>query len=363
MTYGLVHDGVGSPTAPVAEIDERLLCTRIEQVTHDVKSFVLARVDRAGLAFDPGQYLTVTVETDDGELQRCYTIASPPTRPDLLTITVKRVPDGPVSGWLHDRFAVGDTLRVRGPYGRFGTARNPAAKYLFLSAGSGITPVMSMTRVLHERTEPTDLVFVHSARSPDDIIFRGELATIAARPGIAVTSVCETGSATERWEGPTGRLTLRLLLQLAPDLHDREVFSCGPPGYLQAVREILELAGVDPVRCHEESFDLGSRRPAPRDPSSPGSGSGSPPHHAVQLRRSGRTIECRADESILDAALRAGVRPPSMCREGVCGTCRTTLVAGDVDLQHAGGIRPQQVERGEILLCCSRPRGDVVVDA
>ena len=248
---------------------------------------------------------------------------------------------------------------MRGPYGRFSTARHPAGKYLFLSAGSGITPVMSMTRLLHGQTEPADVVFVHSARSPDDIIFRGELDTIATRPGIAVTVVCETGSAHEPWEGPPVGSRSGMLLRLAPDLHDREVFTCGPPGYMDAVREILELAGVDPARCHEESFDLGSRRPAPRDPLS----SGSSEQYAVELLRSGRTIECRADESILDAALRAGLRPPSMCHEGVCGTCRTTLVAGEVDLQHAGGIRPQEVERGQILLCCSRPRGDVVVDA
>ena len=198
-------------------------------------------------------------------------------------------------------------------------------------------------------------MFVHSARTPDDIVFRRELEAIAARPGFSVTAVCETDSPVERWTGPTGRLSLRTLLPLAPDLHDREVFTCGPTGYMASVRELLALAGVDPARCHEESFVLDAGVPAP--PSGAGTA------HAVEFRLSGRTVECGSDESILDAALRAGLRPPSMCTEGVCGTCKTGLLAGEVDMRHAGGIRPREIDRGQILLCCSTPLGDVAVDA
>ena len=339
-------------------IDERLVCTRVDEVTHDVKSFTLARPGGRPLAFDAGQYLTLTVETDAGDLQRCYTIASPPSRPDLLTITVKRVPDGPVSAWLHDRLRVCDTVQATGPHGRFTAARHPSPRYLFLSAGSGITPVMSMTRLLHDGPEPCDVVFVHSARSPRDIIFRDELELLAGRAGVAVTVVCEGEAPDEPWEGPTGLLNLRTLLRVAPDLHEREVFTCGPPPYMEAVRDMLDLAGVDPERCHVESFDLAARRRQTSGEPEPGG-----PTYAVEFRRSGRTVECRAEESLLDAALRAGLRPPSMCREGICGTCRTPLLSGPVDLQHAGGIRDRDVERGDILLCCSRPCGDVAVDA
>ncbi len=358
MTDVLIPDLAAPYDSGAGPIDEHLVCTRVDDVTHDVKSFTLARADGSPLAFDPGQYLTFTVATDQGELQRCYTIASSPTRPDLLTITVKRSPDGPVSRWLHDRFGVGDTVPATGPHGRFSSARHPAPKYLFLSAGSGITPVMSMTRVLQERPEPPDVVFVHSARSPRDIIFRDELASLAGRPGLAVTVICESDSPEDPWEGPTGLLSLRTLLRVAPDLHEREVFTCGPPGYMAAVRDLLDLAGVDPDRCHEESFDLAARHRPPRGEPAPGG-----TRHAVEFRRSGRTVECRSDESLLDAALRAGMRPASLCREGICGTCRTTLLSGQVDLQHAGGIRERDVERGDVLLCCSQPRGDVAVDA
>ena len=341
-----------------APLDERLVCVAVEDLTHDVRSFTFERADGSVVDFEPGQYLTFTVEVDGVEHQRCYTIASSPVRPDQPTITVKRVPDGPVSGWLHDRFGVGDSLSATGPHGRFSSAHHPAEKYLFLSAGSGITPLMSMTRALRDRPGNRDVVFVHSARSPRDIIFRRELEAAAELPGIEVTVVCESASDDDPWDGATGLLGLRTLLRVAPDIHEREVFTCGPPGYMEAVREMLDLAGVDPDRCHEESFDLASRRRPPRGAPAPGG-----PAYAVEFRRSGRTVECGTDESLLDAALRAGLRPASLCREGICGTCRTTLLAGPVDLQHAGGIRDRDVERGDILLCCSRPRGDVAVDA
>ncbi len=345
--------------APAESVDERLVCTAIEDVTHDVRSFTFARADGSVVAFDPGQYLTFTVEVDGVELQRCYTIASSPARPDQPTITVKRVPGGPVSNWLHDHLGVGDSLAVTGPHGRFTSARHPASAYLFLSAGSGITPLMSMTRALRDTPGPRDVVFVHSARTPDDIIFRRELEAAAELPGIEVAVVCEAVPDGDPWEGTVGMLSLRALLRVAPDLHDREVFTCGPPGYMAAVRQMLDLAGVDPERCHEESFDLAALGSAHDTPTAVPVG----PTYAVAFARSGLTAPCGAGETLLDAALRAGLRPPSMCREGICGTCRTTLLDGQVDLQHAGGLRDRDVERGEVLLCCSRPLGDVSVDA
>lgn len=352
-------------TGPEGGIDEWLTCTRVEQVTHDVKSFVLTREGGARLPdFDAGQYLVVTVEADGRELQRCYTISSPPTRPGELTITTKRVPGGPVSTWLHDRLGPGDRLRASGPFGRFTLAPRPESRYLFLSAGSGITPLLSMTRMLHDAGESVDVVFVHSARTPRDIIYRRELEEIALRPGFTVAAVCEGDAPDEPWHGLTGRFSLRTLLRLAPDVHDRDVFTCGPPGYMEAVREALALAGADPARCHEESFVLGAG--ADQGPSGPGpddDASADAGAYVVEFRRSGRTIRCREGEPILAAALRAGLRPPSMCSEGVCGTCKTSLLLGDVDMRHSGGIRPSEVDGGQILICCSRPLGDVTVDA
>ncbi|UYM04380.1 hybrid-cluster NAD(P)-dependent oxidoreductase [Solicola gregarius] len=356
MTEMLTRTPAAPDVVGVDEIAQPLACTRIDDITHDIKSFTFA-LPRP-LRFQPGQYVTLTVHVGGRPTERCYTISSPPTRPDTFTITVKRVPGGPVSNWLHDHIAVGDTIDVQGPLGQFSTANHPAARYLFLSAGSGITPLMSMTRAMYDRGEPADVVFVHNARSPRDIVFRRELETMATEPFLSVAAICEEDAPDEAWPGLRGRLTLPTLLRLAPDLYEREILTCGPPPYMSAVREMLRTAGVDPARCHEESFELAppSRTPAAAldDP---------PVGHSVELRRSGRTVSCDGATTILEAVSRAGVVVPSSCGEGVCGTCKSTMLAGRVDMQHAGGIRPREIADGKILLCCSTPLEDLVIDA
>lgn len=351
----------GRPTtcARVDEVDEPLTCVSITRVTRDVVSFTFELADRVWLRFEPGQYLTFSVDVDGQRLQRCYTIASAPNESGRLTITVKRVPGGPVSTWLHEHLRVGDVVRAAGPFGTFSTTTHPAAKYLFLSAGSGITPVMSMTRALADGSDraDVDIAFVHCARSPQDIIFREELAGLAARGEAAVTILCEDDSPDESWQGPRGRISMTSLFPAVPDLLDREIFTCGPPPFMAAVREVLETMGADPARCHEESFVLGGGRgdaPTTGDPQQV---------HRVTFRRSGRTIECDGATPVLTAATRAGLRLPSSCGEGVCGTCKTTLVSGRVDMPHGGGIRQREIDQGKVLLCCSRPLGDLDVDA
>ncbi|MEU5952322.1 FAD-binding oxidoreductase [Streptomyces sp. NPDC047525] len=154
---------------PPAWGDGLLVCKQVIDVTSDVRTFVLEPAEPRMFRHDPGQFLTLVLDIDGRPVERCYTISSPPTRPDLLTITVKRMPGGLVSPWLHDRLLPGAAVRARGPLGEFSITRHPAPKYLFLSAGSGVTPVMSMTRTLYDLAHPVDVVFVHSARTFDDI--------------------------------------------------------------------------------------------------------------------------------------------------------------------------------------------------
>lgn len=342
----------------VDELDGYLTCTEIVDVTHDVKSFSFELPGPALLHFLPGQYLTFRFLINGERAERCYTISSAPTRLESLTITVKRVPGGVVSNWLHDHFRVGDAIGASGPFGRFSSAIHPADKFLFLTAGSGITPAMSMLRTLCDSGEGANAVFVHCARTPDDIVFRYELEALAAECGVTVVILCESDSGGERWRGPRGRLTMSALFEAAPDLLSREIFTCGPPPYMEAVRELLDLVGADAARYHEESFVLGSAASV-LDTQAPGTGT----THMVDFRRSGRVVDCDPNTTILEAAARAGIPLPSSCGEGMCGTCKLTLLSGQVDMQHAGGIRPREIKQDRILACCSKPLGDISIDA
>jgi ferredoxin-NADP reductase len=366
--------GADAPESPLAaratwklDLEHTLVCVGVEQETHDVRSFTFRTEQLPRFRFDPGQYLTVTVEVGGQLVSRCYTIASSPTRADSLTITVKRVPHGPVSNWLHDHLEPGSLISATGPFGRFTTTEARATdKYLFLSAGSGITPLMSMTRTAVDLASNADIVFVHSARTPEDIIFRSELDRLhASRQGLRVVIVCEDGSKGAEWVGPRGRLSSDLLHEAVPDLGEREVFTCGPAPYMEGVRRLLEGAGLDPSRCHEESFDFTT---VSSDANA--AGASAPRHdlvesmtHSVEFRRSGRTVVTDSATTILEAAASAGLILPSSCREGVCGTCKSTLVSGNVLMDHQGGLRRREIDQNKILLCCSTPTTDLVVDA
>lgn len=339
-----------------ADQDEILVCRQVREETKDVKSFVFSARTPKRFRFTPGQFLTFDFPIGGEIVNRCYTISSAPSRPYLLSITVKRVPGGPVSNWLHDTMKPGMEVAVSGPMGEFCDALHPAAKKLFLSGGSGITPLMSMSRAAYDLADGTDIVFVHSARSAEDIIFRDELALIErGLPDFRAVSVCESG----RWEGFRGRLSLPMIELIAPDFREREIFCCGPAPYMAAVRGLLDAAGFDRAHYHEESFAFeelagGAAEPAP----SAGSGQS----FRVTLAKSNKSFDCPADGFVLDAARKAGVRLPSSCAQGLCGTCKTKMVSGQVEMNHKGGIRQREIDQGLVLICCAKPKSDLVLD-
>lgn len=369
---------VAAPAAPECwlDTDEAELEVRsVLQITHDVRSFHFATTDGSVFAFEPGQFITLELTIDGQPISRCYTVSSPPTRPNLISITVKRVPGGPVSNWLHDTVVPGMRLRVKAPLGAFTLQPPTAAKYLFLSAGSGITPVMSMTRTLTDLCSSSDVLFVHSARTPADIIFRRELeALTAVNPNVRVAFVCEDDAPTERWMGLRGRLTADMMTALVPDLAERLTYTCGPALYMGSVRNILQRLGFDMRNYHEESYnfatlaaDLGAQVAPAASPDADGAATATDPQSAattysVEFVRSGVTVPCHADTTLLDAAYAADIRVPSSCTQGMCGTCKSPMLDGEVDMHHNGGIRPREIAANKILLCCSKPLSDLRID-
>lgn len=365
-----LHAGPGAPEVWGTTDRATLRCVAALRVTHDVRSFVFEPVvapgQQAGIFhFEPGQFITLLLEIDGMPISRCYTISSPPTRPHRMSITVKRVPGGPVSNWLHDNVVPGSELTVAAPGGAFTLTPPAEGKYLFLSAGSGITPLMSMMRTLADLAADADVAFVHSARTPADIVFRHELAAHAALlPGLTVSHVCEDDHVSEVWTGPRGRLTPELLTALVPDFRERTVFTCGPGPYMAAVREILTGLGYDMANYHEESFAFPAASIAsePVDDGAAGVADAEPAvGFTIEFTKSGQTVVCAPDQTILDAALKAGVRVASACGEGMCGTCKSSLLCGDVDMRHNGGIRPREIREGKILICCSTPLTDLQI--
>ena len=360
----------GASTAlPRDEFTGDLVCTALTPVTHDVLDVTLRAADGGTLPYSPGQYYTFTFPGlgPGGEgVDRCYSVSSAAAVTgggvEELTITVKRVPGGPVSAFVHERLRVGDTLRADGPYGVFGSDVRPGAGALYLSAGSGITPFLSMMRtraVLLEKGERSlplwsSVVHVHAAHSPADLVHRVEVMGLSDRHETTVIPVCSADSPAEAWAGVRGRLTAQKLAVLVPDLMEREVLVCGPTAFMEAVVAMVVDLGVPAERIHLESYVFGEKPRVPVQASAW--------VFSIEFRGAGRTVSCPAGTTILAAAREAGIAHPSSCAEGVCGTCKATMVSGEVDMDHLGGIRPREVREGKILPCCSVPRTDIVLE-
>ena len=337
--------------------DDRLLCVDVHHETHDVKSFTFVSPERKKFAFSAGQYFMFELGIDDEEDGRCYSISSSPHRTNAITITVKRVPGGKVSNWLHDNLKADMTVRASGPLGKF--VRPQANKFLFLSGGSGITPVMSMARELADASEPVDVVFLHAGRTPLDFIFREELTNLANRLKGFRLHLLPEGLGSERaWPGISGRISKEFLSLAVPDIAERVVMCCGPAPFMMAARQLSADLGVPQGNYHEESFEAAVAEEA----TAPVSAAVETKSFIVQFAKQGKSIEVRADQTVLSCAKKSGVRLPSSCANGICGTCKSKLLSGAVDMKHDGGIRQREIDAGFFLPCCSKPLTDLVID-
>jgi len=338
---------------------EKLICTQIKDETHKVKTFFFICADQNMITYKPGQFITLELQINGALINRCYTISSAQGKSSAICITVKRLPQGLVSNWLHDHFNVGDQVSFLPPAGDFTWVDYQADKYLFLSAGVGITPLMSMTRAHLLTLNYVDIAFIHSAHTPDDIIFAAELANIAEHyPNIKIHFNCSDKGRRHDWSAATGRLSWQSLQKQAPDLREREIFACGPASYLQTIRDMLNQSEFDMRHYHEESFSFEALATKVESQSA----CADTGEFAIHLQKSQREIVCGSQQFILEAATNAGVRLASSCTQGVCGTCKTRLVSGRVEMQHKGGIRQREIDQGMILLCCSKPMTDLVID-
>ncbi|ARS52850.1 hybrid-cluster NAD(P)-dependent oxidoreductase [Kushneria konosiri] len=345
-------------------------CVKIIQETWDVRTFCFMAEQPVLFFFKPGQFVTLELEIEGEQIMRSYTISSSPSIPYSFSITVKRVPGGKVSNWLHENMEVNDKIAVHGPVGNFNSIDFPADKVLFLSGGVGITPLMSMTRWFFDTNASVDVEFIHSARAPRDVIYHRELVHMFSRiPEFKLHIVCEKKEDIgEAWAGYRGFLTQPMLELMAPDFLEREIFCCGPVPYMNAIKNILRANNYDMDHYHEELFGA-----TPADVKEEALEMAEMAEEAaenvdeadlvtVEFATSGKSVQVQLGETVHSAAAQLGLHIPKACGMGICGTCRVELKSGEVDMDHNGGITDEDVEEGYILSCCSRVKGDLVVD-
>ncbi|CAA9529403.1 MAG: Flavodoxin reductases (ferredoxin-NADPH reductases) family 1 [uncultured Solirubrobacteraceae bacterium] len=312
---------------------------RVERETDDTRTIVI-RPGWEWPGHEPGQYLRVGVIVDGVHHWRAYSLTSDPGREDgCISITPKLVPEGKVSPHLVEQTQPGSIVRLGGVEGTFKLPDEPPEKVLFLSAGSGVTPIMAMLRCLERQDALSDVVHLHSARTAGDVIFGDRLRAIAERhPGYRLH---------ERHTGADPRLGPGDLDTLCPDWRERETFMSGPAELLDAMAEHWEAHG-NPERLHMERF-----QPTIGGDAEAGEGG------TVCFKRSGTETECDGGTPILVAGEEAGLELEFGCRMGICHTCVGRLSSGRVRDLRTGEI----LQEGEtVRICISAPEGPVALE-
>lgn len=332
----------------------------------DAKSYVLVPDEQAGTKklayFRAGQYVSVALDIGEAKLNRPYTIRSCPK--DALngsyTLTIKHTPNGFASEYILNNWAVGTKVTLSGPLGEFYYQDLRDAKSVVaLAGGSGITPFYSMAAAIADGTEDFDLTILYGSRTKASILLGKELEDIAARSKGRVKLV-NVLSDEEAEDCEKGFLTAELIKKYAPE-GDYSVYICGPKAMYRFLEGELAKLNLKARRIRKEV--PGEYGDPTGDEAYPAQAAGKTYNITVMIRGEAQNVPCRADETLLSAMERAGVRAPSHCRSGECGWCHSRLVSGKVYIpEDNDGRRLADKKFGWIHPCRTYPLSDITLD-
>ncbi|MBB1364599.1 hybrid-cluster NAD(P)-dependent oxidoreductase [Shewanella sp. SR44-4] len=339
----------------------QLCCVEKWNETHDVVSFRFQGLTPVKFNFKPGQFITFKLDINGDKVYRSYTISSSPSRPFSLVVTIKKIAGGVVSNYLTESLNVGDEVTVTGPDGIFNLVDIEADKYLFLSAGCGVTPMHSMSRWLCDTTTDSDIAFVHSAKTVDDIMFANSMASMASRSqhfnlNYVLESDGNKQNLTDKHASTgceSGRLSLETLVKLVPDYQQRTVFVCGPEPYMAAVKLMLKAAEFDMSQFNQESFGassaMGLKAALESNPST----------EQFMLSIGDNQVQLTGDQSLLDGIESAKLPIIAACRSGVCGACKCQVVSGTTVSSSKMALTADEIAAGFVLACSTKMTSDV----
>lgn len=316
--------------------------------TSETISLRLSHASKQQVQFKPGQFVSLGVEIDGKMEYRAYSISSVPNQ-SFVQLTVKRVNQGKVSNFLIDQFKVGDEITVLAPTGPFNSVDcQPKKKVALLSAGCGVTPVMSMARSWLANEDDIDITFIHMAKSPSQTIYFDDLEALDAEHDNFKLQLLLKDSVETSY--PQGRLNKEWLSTLCPDVAQRTVYLCGPIQFMQDMEANLAELGVPQSEFYQESFT---------------------PIEAVENNASGvvqfevpdfgvsKAIE--QGTNLADVLEEAGVPIIIACRSGMCGSCKCKVTKGEVSRSSTETLSEEEIAQGYTLACSTQIQSDVEV--
>jgi ferredoxin-NADP reductase len=325
--------------------------------THDASSFVLDVPEELAATFQyrPGQFCTFRVPVDGVEQVRSYSMSSAPGTDADLAVTVKRVQGGLVSNWFLDRVAVGDIIEVTKPAGVFCQREGAETPVLGFCGGSGVTPVMSITKhVLAGSGRSVRLLYAN--RDRESVIFDASFGALGeTHPGRLEVQ--------HHLDDAGGFLTADGIKAFArEDAHDADCYVCGPGPFMDLVESVLVELGVPSARIFIERFlvEQQEKDAAATASEETGTETSVPEEVTVILGGKKTVVTYQPGDTLLETARRGGLRPPFSCEAGNCATCMAFLKEGTVRMRANNALTPEEVEEGWVLTCQSLPSGETV---
>ncbi len=337
----------------------------ITQETADAITLHLDHPDKKSIPYIPGQFLTLIIPIDGKKVRRSYSLCSTPEEP-YFSVTVKRVEGGLVSNYLADTVKVGQQIEVMAPLGNFVLKADAGQKrhFFFFGGGSGITPLMSMTKSVLKDEPQSRITLIYGNRNLDSVIFKDALAQLEQQfpDRLKLVHVFNEAiaDATETQEniGLLDRtMVLQLLENLKVDGYTQESFyMCGPEGMMNEVRDALQFMRVPATNVFKESFT------APTTVEDHGADVSSEESNEIITRTvtiiyegKEHQVEVNPDETILEAGLRADIDLPYSCQAGLCTACRGKCLSGRVHLDEREGLSDSEIDQGYVLNCVGHP--------
>lgn len=348
----------------------QLIITDIRRLTQDVVVVTFAVPDalRAAFCYRQGQHLALRSRIAGKPVMRTYSIcAGVPA--NTLRIAIKRQPHGIFSNFANDQLAAGQTLEVMPPRGHFYTPlnANQAKHYLAFTAGSGITPLLSIIDTTLAVERASQFTLVYGNRTSASILFRKHLEDLKNSYMGRFNLIHVLSREQTDIELLHGRITKEKCAQLCTYWIDitsvDECFICGPEPMLHALTEALHALGVERQHIHFELFTAPGEH---KQPSQPHREDTSVSHLSsrITLITEGRQLEfdlARDTDTVLEAGLRAGADLPFSCKGGVCATCRAKLLEGEVEMVANYALEDSELKAGYVLTCQSYPRSNTIV--
>lgn len=358
-----------SKNAKKATDSSPYLTLKVREIIHETPDATTIYFEQPEphLDYKPGQFLTVIVDINGKEERRSYSLSTSPFVDPFPGITVKRLDGGLVSNYLNDQIRPGKKITVMKPLGNFTCEYHSKHQrhYGMIVAGSGITPVMGITKSILINEPESKVSLLYGSRSEEQIIFKQRLEELKQQFPGRLDITHRLSRPTDSWSGSKGRIAGETIHNFAETLladapSEARFFLCGPNDLMDLATDTLQTLGVAKERIFSENF---YKEP---DPLAEIDAQGAAPLHkqvTILLEGETYTYEVAPGKTILEAGLDENIDMPYSCQSGLCTACRGRLLSGEVSMIEDAGLSENEIAQGYILCCSSKPKaGEIKIN-